>query len=324
MSPSPVTDAATSARVKADVMAGGAVCFRERDGVLDVLLVHRPKYNDWSWPKGKADKGETLPETAVREVEEETGYRITLGRPLPEAKYTVGKGSKKHVAYWAAEIVSDDTPEPGNPREVDEARWVPASDATRLLTRYGDREQLDVVTRAFSKGDLRTWPLLVVRHGKAYDRSTWSKSDAKRPLISVGVRQAQSLTCMLAAWAPSRVYSSPWKRCLTTVTPYAESIGKNVKQKDELSEKAHSKTPVKVAEFLAKLVEKSEPAIVCTHRPVLPTVLSTLAGLAPAAVAADLPNSDPYLSPGEVIVASVRRSATPRVLAVERYRPIDD
>lgn len=323
MSPSIVADAAESAHVKADVLAGGAVCWRERDGALQVLLVHRPRYNDWSWPKGKADKGETLPECAVREVREETGYSITLGLPLPVAKYKVGKGAKKHVAYWAAEITADAEPAPESPKEIDEARWVPVDAARTMLSRYDDREQLDVAEKAWAKGNLRVWPLIIVRHGKAFPRSRWHKTEHKRPLLATGARQAESLTTMLAAWAPSKIYSSPWKRCIATITPYADSIGKSVKQKDELSEKAHSDAPVKVAALLSKIIEKGKPTAVCTHRPVLPTVLAALAGLAPPAVAAQLPDSDPYLSPGEIVVASLRRGSKPRVVAVERFRPID-
>lgn len=323
MSPSIVADAAESARIKADVLAGGAICWRERDGELEVLLVHRPRYKDWSWPKGKVDGGETLPECAVREVREETGYAITLGLPLPEARYKVGKGAKKYVAYWASEITGDAEPAPEAPREIDEARWVPVAAARTMLTRYDDREQLDVVERAWSKDNLRVWPLIIVRHGKAFPRSRWHKTEHKRPLLATGARQAESLTTMLSAWAPRKIYSSPWKRCMATILPYAESIGRTVKQKDELSERAHADTPVKVAALLSKIVEKGKPALVCTHRPVLPTVLSALAGLAPAGVAAELPDSDPFMSPGEVIVASVRRDSKPRVVAIERFRPID-
>ena len=79
------------------VTAAGALCWRVRNHKLQVLLIHRPRYKDWSWPKGKLDPGETLPECAVREVEEETGARVELGRPLPTVTYVLPDGRTKHV-----------------------------------------------------------------------------------------------------------------------------------------------------------------------------------------------------------------------------------
>src|SRR6185295_16294214 len=94
---------------------------RNRDRV-EVLLVHRPSYDDWTFPKGKPDRGESLPATAVREIEEETGYPVRLGHPLPETLYRV-KGGMKRVSYWVARPVGKPTKFKAN-NEIDEVRWV--------------------------------------------------------------------------------------------------------------------------------------------------------------------------------------------------------
>ncbi|WGW12502.1 NUDIX hydrolase [Saxibacter everestensis] len=323
MSPTAVHDAAESAGIQADVLAAGAVCWRERDGELEVLLIHRPRYKDWSWPKGKVEKGETLPECAVREVEEETGYTVTLGRPLPEARYRIGRRLQKHVAYWAAEVTSTKKPAPHNLREIDKGRWVSPAEAYRMLTRYDDREQLEVVERAWDNGRLRVWPLIIVRHGKAYPRARWHETEHKRPLLALGSRQSMALTGLLAAWAPSRLISSPWKRCIATLTPYSAATSKPIRQKKEISEKASKLSPVKAHGLIAKLISRGRSVAVCTHRPVLPVLFQALADAAPKSLANELPSKDPYLSPGEILVAYIQPGEMSRIIAFERFRPID-
>ena len=92
------------------MLAAGALVWREREGQLEVLAVHRPRYNDWSWPKGKLDPGETMPACAVREVAEETRVTIDLGIPLPTLRYPIGGGKIKVVRYWAAQETPFDAP----------------------------------------------------------------------------------------------------------------------------------------------------------------------------------------------------------------------
>ncbi|WAL39968.1 NUDIX hydrolase [Brevibacterium sp. BRM-1] len=323
MSPTPVSNAGESARLHADVLAAGAVCWREEGRGLEVLLVHRPKYDDWSWPKGKVDPGETLPECAIREVREETGYRIRLGLPLPSARYGVGRRLVKHVHYWSAEVRGQGKPKPDNPREIDRAEWVPVDRARGMLTRYADREQLDKLVHAHSTGSMRAWPLIIVRHGKAFPRSKWHETESVRPLLALGTRQAMALTGLLGAWDIRRVASSPWKRCVATVKPFAAATGRPVKTVKALSEKANAQAPEKTAKYLAKLLERGTGTAVCTHRPVLPTVLAALAAHASKGLADRLPDEDPYMNPGEILVAYVRPGGAPRIVEFERYRPID-
>ena len=323
MSPTPVTNAGESARLRADVLAGGAVLWRTGDSGLEVLLVHRPRYKDWSWPKGKVDKGETLPECAVREVFEETGYRITLGVPLPSARYTVGKNLNKYVGYWSAEVRDTSRPAPANAREIDEARWFPAAEARAKLTRFSDREQLDKLLVLYETGSLRAFPFIIVRHGKAFPRAKWHETEHLRPLLALGTRQAMALTGLLAAWGPRKLVSSPWKRCVATLKPYAASTGKSIKTIKWLSEKSNKDKPKKTVQALEKLLMKEQSVAISTHRPVLPTVLETIADHSPKGLASRLPDADPYMNPGEILVAYVRPGVVPRVVDVERYRPID-
>ena len=323
MSPAPVTNAGESAGLTAGVFAAGAVCWRDTHGDLEVLLVHRPKYDDWSWPKGKVDAGETLPECAVREVREETGYTIKLGLPLPSADYPVGKHNTKHVSYWSAEVRSHHKPAPDDPKEIDEARWVKTNKARSLLTRWADREQLDKLVHAYSTGSLRAWPLIIVRHGKAFPRSKWHETESLRPLLALGTRQSMSLTGLLEAWVVKRLASSPWKRCVATVKPYSAATGMKIKIIGALSEKANSDSPHKTTKALEKIFDRQVGTAVCTHRPVLPTVLRFLASHAVKGLAAQLPDEDPYMSPGEILVAYVRPGPVQRIVAFERFRPID-
>lgn len=304
------------------VRAAGAVCWRRRrDGEgLEVLLVHRPAYDDWSWPKGKLDDDEQQAVAAVREVEEETGLSVTLGLPLPPARYRLGSGVDKQVAYWAAHVRTPELPPVPRPDEVDRTEWVDTDEAGRRLTRRGDRVQLHALLEADAEGVLDTFGLLVLRHGHAHPKDAWGHADADRPLVAPGVRQAAALVPLLSAWAPERVLSSPWVRCVDSVRPYADAAGVRVRTKGRLTEDGHRRSPTKVAALVSKLLSKGETSLVCTHRPVLGTLLGSLAGNATVGVGDAIPRSDPFLERGEVLVAHVSRRSR-RVVAVERHAP---
>jgi 8-oxo-dGTP pyrophosphatase MutT (NUDIX family) len=108
---------------------------------VEIVVVHRPRYDDWSFPKGKLDKGESFEEAAVREVAEETGLVAELGHELPSTEYLDGKGRPKLVRYWAMRVV-DTLPWAPN-AEIDDRRWVTFDQAAPLLTYAHDRELLD-------------------------------------------------------------------------------------------------------------------------------------------------------------------------------------
>ncbi|HMC72342.1 MAG TPA: NUDIX hydrolase [Mycobacteriales bacterium] len=214
----------------ARIEAAGGVLWRAALGAagVEVALVHRPKYDDWSLPKGKLEEGEHPLLAAVREVEEETGFVGVLGRPLGEVRY-LRDGDSKRVRYWAmtaesgAFMPSD---------EVDQLMWLPAKEGQRFLLADRDRR----ILTEFAADPDPTWPLVVVRHGSAGDRSSWPGPDRERPLDDVGQVQAQALAPLLDLYRVSRVLSADVLRCLETVGPYAALRALTVESEPLVSE----------------------------------------------------------------------------------------
>ncbi|WP_125615309.1 NUDIX hydrolase [Specibacter cremeus] len=303
------------------VRAAGALCWRVRRKQLEVLLIHRQRYDDWSWPKGKLDQGETLPECAVREVAEEVGLPIKLGIPLPTIRYPVKPGLKE-VHYWAA--ATGDMPPLPDGKEVDTVLWCQVGKARGLLTNPSDVVPLDALAAAHEAGRLETWPLIVVRHAKAKPRSAWTRAEGERPLAATGKRQALYVQRLLMAWHPDKVVTSGWVRCLTTIAPYAQASRAKVKVTHWLTEADHKRKPAKVGALFDRLLAKGTPVAVCTHRPVLPTVLATLADHMDDGLADALPGTDPHLAPGEMLVAHVSVAAPGTIVALEAHKPYDD
>jgi 8-oxo-dGTP diphosphatase len=304
------------------VPAAGAVLWRRVDDQLQVALVHRPKYDDWSWPKGKLDPGETWAAAAARDVLEETGFRPRLGIPLPRSVYSMQRGRLKEIRYWAAEVMSGS----GDlEHEIDELAWLTPAQAQVRFTYVRDALQLQAVVEADRAGTLQTWPLVVVRHADSVGRSKWSKADPQRPLDRSGREQAKALVPILAAYGVQRVITSPSVRCFTTVQPYAAAAGIALKTKSGLSEETFEQRPDKAARNLDRLVERGEPSALCTHRPVLPTVLERLRKLtSPSSPGYALLSDaiDNGMAKGEALVCQVAgRGADTQVMSVERHTP---
>ena len=309
------------------IAAAGTVPWRRRRGTLEVALVHRPKYDDWSWPKGKLDPGEDWPVAAVRETLEETGWRVRLGRPLPTATYRVldksGRAGRKEVRYWAAEIAGGSG---ALENEIDEVAWLDEKQARRRLDYAHDRDQLEAVVAADRAGTLRTWPLAVVRHAKALPRSAWSDPDDRRPLDARGEAQADALVALLAAYGVQRLVSSSSARCIQTLTPYATSTGLKIAAKPDLSEEGFADRPQDAPRRVAKLAGSGSPLAVCGHGPVLPSMLEafgTFADPTDRAAAEDVVRigMNGGLAKGEVLVVHlVGWGASAHVVAIERHR----
>ncbi len=281
--------------------AAGAVVTRKGG---EVLLVHRPKYDDWSFPKGKLDRGEHVVTAAVREVAEETGLDVRLGPALSQQRYRMSNGRWKSVDYWTARVVGSDDVSRYRPNaEIDAVEWVPRKDAQERLTYSYDRDTL-AEARPLRR---RTRALVVLRHAKARSRSGWRKDDRLRPLVRPGEAQAQHLVPLLAAFDVTVAHTSSSTRCVQTVLPYADVTGWPVKQYDELSEEGA--TVDGVVDLVDSILHSdldSGGAVLCTHRPVLPTVLDAL----------QVP--DVFLEPGAMLVVHHRKG---RVVASELVEP---
>ncbi len=321
MTSQPTAETSDDAGPDVSVRAAGALCWRLRRKGIEVLLIHRPRYDDWSWPKGKLDPGETLPETAVREVREEVGLDITLGIPLPTINYQVNSGFKE-VRYWAARV--DDAEPVADGKEVDDLLWCSPDKAMELLANPSDKEPLEALAAAHGRGNLDTWPLLIVRHAKAKPRSSWSRAEGDRPLAATGLRQALAVQRLLMAWRPARVVTSPWLRCVATMSPYVKATGAKVKIFEPLTEANHHRNPHKTRAVVERLFDKRVPVALCTHRPVLRTVLKQLGEHMPAGLQAQLPAAEPFLSPGEMIICQVDAADHATIVSVEQYKPYDD
>jgi 8-oxo-dGTP diphosphatase len=270
---------------------------------------------------GKIDDGETVPECAVREVREEIGLVAQLGIPLPPIHYHVASGLKV-VHYWAVKANGVRLLPDGN--EVDSVMWCAPEKAAALLSNPSDVVPLQYLSAAHKRGELDTWPLVVLRHAKAKPRSSWSKAEGERPLAATGTRQAQAVSRLLHTWMPLRVVTSPWLRCVATVAPYAKAAGAKVKLAEALTEHRHQRSPKKTAAVIEGLFDKQRPVVVCTHRPALPTVFSQLGEHMPPHLRDLLPGKEPYLTPGELLVCHVALDGRKRVVAVEQFKPFDD
>ena len=304
------------------VRAAGALLWRRLDR-LEVAVVHRPKYADWSWPKGKLDPGESWAGACVREVREETGLLVTIGLPLPPATYSVGSSGgvrPKVVRYWAARALADGVR--ANDDEVDEVAWLGVDDAARRLDYQRDREQLAALAEADARDQLATWPLAVVRHAKSVPRSRWKHEDRRRPLNDAGSARANALVPVLAAYGVRQLVSSPSARCAETVEPYSRSACARLRLREGLSEEGFEDDPASAVAVVATVLDKGVATAVCSHRPVLPALLGALADRANEdAVAQALRESaGAGLIKGEVLVAHVSgRGPDAVVVAVERH-----
>ncbi|MBK8461964.1 MAG: NUDIX hydrolase [Nigerium sp.] len=295
---------AKSARTRKITVAAGTVALHERDGKKpQVLLVHRPSYDDWTLPKGHLDPDEYEAVAAARETWEESGSRVVLGRPAGVISYPVGGGTKV-VHYWTARALQIRARKPD--REVDKVAWLTPSHALTRMT-YDDEKGVLRTALALEK----TTPFLIVRHAKAMDRKNWSGRDQARPITARGRKQASRLVPLLEAFGVRSLASSSSTRCVQTLVPYAQRAGLTVDPWAILSEEIGEENPKGVAKLMRRLAREAAasgvPTAVCGHRPVLPVMLAEL-GIAPR-----------LMQTAATIIAHLSPSG--EVVATEFHRP---
>jgi 8-oxo-(d)GTP phosphatase len=257
------------------VFAAGAVLWRNGpDGRLEVAVVHRPRYDDWSLPKGKLDRGETAAQAAAREITEETGFSCVLSRFLRAVHYSVaakgGGRANKRVDYFSARagtgsFIPND--------EVDELRWLDIAQARGQLSYAYDAHVLD----AFLELPTDVTTLLLVRHAKAGKRSDWSGDDNLRPLNEAGLQQRDALHTLLPLFGPERAYSAPRLRCEQTIAPVAADLGIAVAAEPLLSEEHYWPNPHAGVDRLLRIAAEPGTALVCSQGGVIPDLVTRLA-----------------------------------------------
>jgi 8-oxo-(d)GTP phosphatase len=255
------------------VAAAGGVLWRDRpDGTTETVLVHRPKYGDWSLPKGKLDAGEHVLTAAVREVREETGEAVVLGRRSLQVRYTVPDGPKR-VDYWLMQACGGDF---ASNREIDELRWVPLAEAADVVTYEHDRA---VLTDALRDDVPRAPTLLLVRHGRAGSRAEWDGDDDLRPLDDRGLAQARRLAEVLPHFRPTAILSAARTRCTQTVEPLAEKLGLEVELLPALGDPEFADDPRPGMAVVEELLRpRTEPGVtvVCSQGGAIPSILMSL------------------------------------------------
>jgi 8-oxo-(d)GTP phosphatase len=306
------------------IRAAGAVVRQPAEPSARVLLVHRPKYDDWSLPKGKLEPGEHVLEAAVREVAEETGLRVTLGRRLPPVHY-LASGTPKRVDYWVG--IPENLPAEFVPnREIDGLAWA-AAEAGPPGSAGSQGEPAGGVTLTYERdaetvaaalaGPRQTTPLIVVRHASAGRKADWPGDDLSRPLDAQGEHDARSLSSLLRCFGVSRVTSAPAERCLATVRPYAVATDAEVEVEpafDVVALEGSRRGPSAGAEkAAAALAAADEGVVICAHRENLPVLLAA----ACAELGAEPPDGTP-LRKSEFLVL---HRAAGRLIAAERYHP---
>ena len=249
------------------VSAAGAVLWRpdEASGAPLIAVLHRPRYDDWSLPKGKLDAGEIAPVAAVREILEETGQSAYLGRRLGRVSYPIPNGTKV-VDYWVAkgregEFVPNS--------EADELRWLSIADAKKRLSYTLDRKMLG----RFAKKPADTQTVLIVRHGSAGRKSRYRGDDRLRPLDAKGRAQATSLVPQLRAFGASSVHAADRVRCRQTVALLADDIGSPIVMEPSLTEEAYAADPRTAYDRVLAIAALGGTPVICTQGKVIPFLI---------------------------------------------------
>lgn len=256
--------------MSATILAAGAVLWRKSEKKkIEVLIIHRPKYDDWTFPKGKAEIGEPLIACAYREVLEETNIETAFGPYLGEVEYLTNDGKKK-VSFWSAKVIKEK--EFNSNAEVDQLKWVEVTKVKELLTLDTDRKILE----QFLRIEPDTKPLVLLRHAKAVTRDEWQGEDDDRPLDSYGQNQAKRLLAMYQVFNLEQIHSSDAVRCYDTVVAIAKGLSIKLEVTGKLSESTFKKDKEKAFDYAKDLMKLNESVLLCSHNPILPKMLNKL------------------------------------------------
>ncbi|WP_394957050.1 NUDIX domain-containing protein [Scardovia wiggsiae] len=315
----------------------------DADSAVEVCIIYRPKYDDWSWPKGKLEGNESVFHCAAREIQEETGIPVRLGMFLGHISYPLADEGKKaaipasnkqrtskkadtvpvkHVFYWAAQTAASPSAEVRpqvfgavsgpDPHEIGGLRWVSLDTARKLLTHDEDRRLIDIFQSAASSGLLRAQTVLMIRHGKAESRKSWKGEDPMRPLTPRGAAAAYALNREIACFAPDGLFSSPWRRCMETVSSYSYEAHMPVRTLSTQTEAAFADDEeASWRDFLAVMRSCIDPhnphnSAVCMHRPVIGGMLKRMRSLcATRRLSDELPGCSPYMPVGNMLAVTL-------------------
>ena len=250
------------------IRAAGALLWRETaDLSIEVALIHRSQYSDWTLPKGKIEGGETALQCAYRELMEETGIKASFTRQLGTVQYDENE-QRKRVIFWAARCSMDTGIFTAN-KEVDQLKWLNPEEALTQATHETDRQ----IIENFLGQEQHTDTLIILRHTKALERGDWDEEDSERTLNEVGFDQAQLLIKHLEPFALDEIYTSDYVRCVQTVTPLAHARGLTITQVPSLNEHTFEEDPLRSVAFANALKQDEKNILMCSHNPVIPTML---------------------------------------------------
>lgn len=292
------------------IEAAGGVLWRPAQGGLgvEIALVHRPKYDDWSVPKGKLRADEHPLLGALREITEETSFVGQPGRMLGEIHY-LKEGTPKRVRYWAVralagQFVSGD--------EVDQLVWLPPREALAHLTPERDSP----IVESFAMNARPTVTCVVVRHGSAGQRETWVGDDRERPLDELGHGQAEVLAKVLEAFGVQRVLSADVLRCLDTVGPFAASRGIMIESEPLLSESGYAAAPQAAVARLLSVLTAGERVVVCGQGKSIPPLLRGVCD------ALNVPACSSSTPKGAFVALHFDAENPGELLAIDEYPPV--
>jgi len=262
--------------------AAGAVLWRPAEGKsssnsVEVALIHRPRYDDWSFPKGKLDPGETALQAAVREVLEEAGSHVAVQQHLTTVTYSTNEGVK-NVDYWSMRHVSGSF---HGRHETDQMRWFSIDKAYDRLTYDIDCKVLE----QFETAEIPDCVLLLVRHVKAGKRDQWKGPDLLRPLEQEGQLQAERLVEFARYFQPKYLAAAPPLRCIQSLEPLSKALQLPVKTAEWLSDEAWFDDPHTAYKSLLHRVRKGKTSVLCSQGDAIPMMLAELGA---AALATDL------------------------------------